>query len=32
MQEEILKLIELQKIDLEVLKIEKNMQEIPQSL
>jgi len=32
MQEEILKLIELQKIDLEVLKIEKSMQEIPQSL
>ena len=32
MQEEISKLIELQKIDLEVLKIEKNMQEIPQSL
>jgi len=32
MQEEILKLIELQKIDLEILKIEKNMQEIPQSL
>ena len=32
MQEEILKLIELQKIDLEVLKIERNMQEIPQSL
>lgn len=32
MQEEILKLIELQKIDLEVLKIEKNMQETPQSL
>ncbi len=32
MQEEILKLIELQKIDLEISKIEKNMQEIPQSL
>lgn len=32
MQEEIVKLIELQKIDLEVLRIEKNMQEIPQSL
>ena len=32
MQEEISKLIELQKIDLEVLKIERNMQEIPQSL
>ncbi|PMP97215.1 MAG: hypothetical protein C0169_03705 [Thermodesulfobacterium geofontis] len=32
MQEEISRLIELQKIDLEVLKIEKNMQEIPLSL
>lgn len=32
MQEEILKLIELQKIDLEILKIEKDLQKIPQSL
>ncbi len=32
MQEEILKLIELQKIDLEILKIERDLQKIPQSL
>jgi predicted nucleic acid-binding Zn-ribbon protein len=32
MQEEIARLIELQKIDLEILKIEKEMKEIPQSL
>ncbi len=32
MQEEIMRLIELQKIDLEILKIEKAMSEIPQSL
>lgn len=32
MQEEILKLIELQKIDVEILKIEKDLQKIPQSL
>ncbi|MCS7279475.1 MAG: C4-type zinc ribbon domain-containing protein [Thermodesulfobacteriaceae bacterium] len=32
MQEEILKLIELQKIDLEILRIERDLQKIPESL